>query len=347
MTTIIDNSSHPSIEIHMDSTENDLNYDELFVYNNLSSISKYCHESINWQHIVSQLREKIFNSSSAACPAPESYWFNKTGQYEHIAYDTSLQSVANNRFNSDPFYTADAFKYRQFRSENLLLRMMQLESIKMNLLTLIRLSKGVFIHQKWQSSQPHSSPTMSAIEDYSSINYGSTYEAPIDTFQHDNMYQMMHTSLTDSCYDIFTPYSYTLGARYTNPYKSKDIIIRGKIPLWCQTSFLAECMKIDNVEAYKAYSGLFVFAPRITVTFRPLLTYDENMYDQCMVLPELLLIYEKFTMEHIDLNCPEEIDYSCQWTLQKKTILQNVFICDISDELAKMLSQMSSLWIAM
>lgn len=170
-------------------------------------------------------------------------------------------------------------------------------------------------------------------------------EAPIDTFQFDNVSHMVN-NLTSSCYEMFIPYSYTFGARYTNPYNNaSDIVIRGKIPLWCQTLFLSVCLKqTEPVQPNVPILGLFPFAPQVAVTFTPLIQ-DETT----SIMPELTVLYERFTMEHVDeFSYPEISDqeFESNWPQRKKQIYQNILVCDIPDHLAKILNDMATIWAA-
>ncbi|KAI8983566.1 hypothetical protein BDB01DRAFT_722745 [Pilobolus umbonatus] len=313
-------------------------------------VSKYIKDVNNWQYVVSQLREDIFNSSSVTFPPPEAYMMKKAKMNQHTRIHVSSLSMMNNnptyRYNSDPFIS-DAFMYRQLRSENLLIRMMRCSNLDWDQNSLMRLSKGVFLHQKSQSSLPQSSPTMSTIKEFSSCPLNQHVEAPITTFHQNDFQQNMYAPFTDACYDMFVPYSYTLGARFTNPYKGKDIMIRGKVPLWCQSLFISECLdKLSSIQPYVPYTGLFSFAPQMTVIFKPLISDHENLIEQYQISPEFLVAYEKFTLEDIDQFTLSHIDSQSQWLPHKKSILQNVLICDISDDMAKILDQMSTYWIS-
>jgi hypothetical protein len=157
---------------------------------------------------------------------------------------------------------------------------------------------------------------------------------------------MIH-NLTNSCYEIFIPYSYTFGARYTNPYGgANDIVIRGKLPLWCQTLFLSTCLKqtADPIRLHVPRVGLFPFAPQVAVTFKTLTLEDANI-----IMPELTILYERFTMEHIDpFAFPEQCgeEYERQWPERKREVLENILVCDLPDELSKLLSDMATVWAA-
>lgn len=171
-------------------------------------------------------------------------------------------------------------------------------------------------------------------------------EAPIDTFQFGDACHRMN-NLTSSCYDMFIPYSYTFGARYTNPYNNaSDLVIRGKLPLWCQTLFLSNCIKqTEPVQAHVSRSGLFPFAPQVTVTFKPLIQDETDS-----IVPELTVLYERFTMEDMDdaFIFPELTDEELEltWPERKKQVYQRILVCDIPDDLAKILSDMATIWAA-
>ncbi|CEP17901.1 hypothetical protein [Parasitella parasitica] len=313
-----------------------------------SSDSDLCRDVDNWKFAVSQLQQHIFNSTSASYSSPEAYFIKGAKKNTPSANDL-LALIDNNgtfRFNSDPLCATDPLTYRRHRSENLLLRMIHCRNMDMNQVSLMRLSKGVFVHQKWQSSVPQPSPTLSCIQEtMSNSNIPTQDEAPIDTFQCDNVYQMTN-NLTSSCYEMFVPYSYTFGVRYTNPYNNaSDLVIRGKLPLWCQTLFLSVCLKqTEPVQANVPQVGLFPFAPQVAVTFTPLIQDETDT-----IMPELTVLYERCTMEHMDaFSFPEFLDeeFDLTWPERKKQIYQSILVCDIPDHLAKILNDMATVWAA-
>ncbi|KAL7319144.1 hypothetical protein PS15m_002313 [Mucor circinelloides] len=313
-----------------------------------SSETDLCRDVDYWKYAVSQMQQHIFNSSSASYSSPEAYFLKKTKKNTSAAND--LFAMINNngtfRFNCDPMCATDPLTYRRHRSENLLLRMIHCRNLDLNQISLMRLSKGVFVHQKWQSSVPQASPTLSCIQDTMANECIDTHdEAPIDTFQFGNACHMIN-NLTSSCYEMFIPYSYTFGARYTNPYNNgSDLVIRGKLPLWCQTLFLSNCIKqTEPVQAHVPRSGLFPFAPQITVTFKPLIQDETDS-----IMPELTVLYERFTMEDMDaFSFPELTDEELEltWPERKKQVFQRILVCDIPDDLAKILSDMATIWAA-
>lgn len=131
-----------------------------------SSSSDLCRDVDYWKYAVSQMQQHIFNTSSATYSSPEAY-FLKKAKNTSVANDLHAL-ISNNgtfRFNCDPMCAPDPLTYRRHRSENLLLRMIHCRNLDMNQISLMRLSKGVFVHQKWQSSVPQPSPTLSCIEE--------------------------------------------------------------------------------------------------------------------------------------------------------------------------------------
>ncbi|KAI8640822.1 hypothetical protein BD408DRAFT_419094 [Parasitella parasitica] len=356
MTTFYENSYLHSTQIKLDHNAGSApeqqqdDFQDFFIAYK-SSPTDLCKDVDNWKFAVSQLQHHIFNSTGTSYLSPEAYFIKraKRAKKNTPSANDLLALIDNNRtfrFNSDPMCATDPLTYRRHRSENLLLRMIHCRNMDMNQISLMRLSKGVFVHQKWQSSVPQPSPTLSCIEETMSNSYVDTHdEAPIDTFQCDNVYQMTN-NLTSSCYEMFVPYSYTFGARYTNPYNNtSDLVIRGKIPLWCQTLFLSVCLKqTESVQANVPRVGLFPFAPQVPVTFTPLIQNETDT-----IMPELTVLYERCTMEYMDAySFPECLDdeFGQSWSERKKQIYQNILVCDIPDHLAKILNGMATVWAA-
>lgn len=338
-------------------------FDHFFV--SKTPFTKVCRDDKEiWKYVLSGLTEEIFTSTSASYSCPETFAVKR---YEQItpSQDFTFMLSPNHKYNSpdDLYSSSDILNYRKSRSENLLLRMIQCSDLDLSQVSLMRLSKGVFIHQKFESSLPHPSPTLSTIQE---CLYQSQYmdpqgkkrtpsvcgksqltfftvEAPINTFHHNTMSQMMtNNNLTTQCYDMFIPYTYTFGARYTNPYgDSHDLIIRGRLPLWCQTLFLSNCLKqTDAIKPNETRLGLFPFAPHIPITFKH---FDPDNNDN--VKPELNLTYERITMEHLDPFALPDMD-DTQWQEKKQEILRNILICDLPDDVAKVIEDLSIIWAA-
>jgi hypothetical protein len=183
MTTFMENTHLASPELlnnekfpspYQQPVKNEVN--DFFVdHNALGPVTAFCQDYTNWKYVVSHLRQQVFNSTSTCFPAPESYFLKKAKNNNYSAHTLAMLSMVDNNatyhFNSDPFGTSDPLQYRRHRSENLLLRMIHCKNLDMCQISLMRLSKGVFVHQKWQSSAPQSSPTLSTIEECLSNKY--------------------------------------------------------------------------------------------------------------------------------------------------------------------------------
>lgn len=176
MATYLGNSYYPSPELtnnkspppsYQEPPKNDV--EDFFVdHHQLEPVVGFCQDRSNWSYVVSHLRQQVFNSTSVAFPAPETFFIQKARNENHNQHTLAmLNMVGNNtmnQFNSDPFATTDPLQYRRHRSENLLIRMIHGVNLDMSQISLMRISKGVFVHQKWQSSSPQASPTLSTIE---------------------------------------------------------------------------------------------------------------------------------------------------------------------------------------
>lgn len=174
MTTAFYENPHyytPQIKVEeKKSSDQSIDYND-FIIEYKEPVAELC-QNADWKYIVSQLRQQIFNSTSTSYTGPETYFLK---QAENNTVKADLRSMVGSnaqfRFNSDVFCTADPLSYRRLRSENLLLRMIHCNSLDLNQISLMRLSKGIFVHQKWQSSTPQPSPTLSAIEESFCDNY--------------------------------------------------------------------------------------------------------------------------------------------------------------------------------
>jgi hypothetical protein len=184
------------------------------------------------------------------------------------------------------------------------------------------------------------------------MHVGQTALDTIDTFHSGDMKQFMlqqqqQQQLTiNNHYQQFAPFSYTFGARYTNPYHGRDIVIRaGQLPLWCQTLFLNECMNQMPIKPDVPYSGLFPFAPAFTVIFRSSATSSPpNSYSSPDYYPDLTFYYESYAME---LSEPANImdnGSGTQGMGQKQQVMDQMLFCDIAEESAEVLTQLANLW---
>ena len=182
MTTIYENPHYYSNQVKLEESPSIIppqqlneNFEDFFVAYKSSPVD-LCRDTDNWKYAVSQLKQHIFNSTSTSFSSPEAY-FIKNAKNNTFAVNDLMALIDNNstfRFNSDPLCATDPLTYRRHRSENLLLRMIHCRNMDMNQISLMRLSKGVFVHQKWQSSIPQSSPTLSCIEETMSNKYIDT-----------------------------------------------------------------------------------------------------------------------------------------------------------------------------
>lgn len=140
-------------------------FNDFFVEPAPAPLASFCRDNSTWEYIASQLRQQIFNSTSVSYSSPETYLIKKAKRDNSNSHVTAmLTMLKTNKHTANPF-TADPLEFRRYRSENLLMRMIHCRDMDMSQMSLMRLSKGVFVHQIWQSSTPHASPTLSAIED--------------------------------------------------------------------------------------------------------------------------------------------------------------------------------------
>jgi hypothetical protein len=176
--TPIEQQFSPTTSMSTMSTTGTVDADFFLLGDVTSPMFNLSQDTSNWQYVASHLREQIFNSSSISFPAPETYFAKMAQDSGNSSNAAALLSMIDNnatfRFNSDPFCSEDAFAYRRHRSENLLIRMIHCRQMDISQLSLMRLSKGVFVHQKWVSSSPQSSPTLSTIENAFDYNLEST-----------------------------------------------------------------------------------------------------------------------------------------------------------------------------
>ncbi|KAG0174222.1 hypothetical protein DFQ28_000010 [Apophysomyces sp. BC1034] len=294
----------------------------------------------SWRHVVSKMKQQMYNTTSVALPLPTKYMksdsngrkgCNPTGHGLRI-------------YNDELFLIEDIFSFRQLRSENLLHRMLHCYDMS-DKSSVMRLSKGVFIQQKWQPQTPQSSPTLSTIGESSVFSTDSL--APIDTFQFNDPSFCQQADPWSPCImNTFVPYSYTFGIRYTNPYgNASDVLVRGNVPLWIQSLFLSTCANNMPIRPNETRTGLLPFAPEVPVTFRAMADcYGEEPY------PELTIMYERFAME---LSEPEmylsehDPDNSGRtWAERKRQVLEQMLYWEIPDGLAEALTNLGTIWAA-
>ncbi|KAI7885082.1 hypothetical protein K492DRAFT_172809 [Lichtheimia hyalospora FSU 10163] len=213
-------------------------------------------------------------------------------------------AVIPDAIKADVSMSDDISAYRKARSERLVMRLFHCMGYdKSNVMCL---SPGVYVHNKWQ-------------QDYSN--------ATLDDIVFGNLQ--------------FTPFSYTFGARYTDAYGyASDIVIRGNLPVWVQSLFLAECVRQNQpVRAGDTRSGLFTFAPAVAVQF-------QSLQQQSSVNPELALAYERIALELVE---PDMLLTTTQTLEEEESIwnervIEKMLICNIPDSMAQILTEMATAW---
>ncbi|KAI9020170.1 hypothetical protein CLU79DRAFT_755996 [Phycomyces nitens] len=299
----------------------------------------------DWEQAYSDILRQMYNSTSVVLPSPARY-FNKFVSGETQARQVS--KYAHSIFDSESLSIKDLFSYRRLRSENLLHRMIHCLNVNAeDQASIVRLSKGVFVHQKWQTVPKCNSPTLSMFEDsfYQSLD---NVDAPIDTFKYaldptsnQTTPTLASSSGWSSTMPTFIPYSYTFGMRYTNPYGgANDVLIRGRLPLWCHNLFLAECARQMPIKPNETRYGLFPFAPHIPITFG---TMDNCPTIEGEPVPDLTVVYERIAMELIEPDY-YQAGLTSNSSGVKLEILKHILYCDIPDDVAQWLSGLANSW---
>ncbi|KAI8092869.1 uncharacterized protein BX664DRAFT_357366 [Halteromyces radiatus] len=312
----------------------------------ISSYGKRIHYEADWNHIMTNIKKTMYNTTSAVVPSPATYIF-PTPFVPEPSKDPMLF------YNSNPLEVKDMYSYRQLRSESLLYRMFNCNLMKVDAdpSSIIRLSKGVFVANKSQKSTTMAvSPKTLPVEflnDATFLDDTARLET-IDTFHYGDMkrFMLQQQKIEQQQHNNFIPFSYTFGARYTNPYHGRDVVIRGgQLPMWCQTLFLNECVNRMPLQPNVPYTGLFPFAPSLIVVFQSLSSVvsssDQDYY------PELTLVYERYAMELSEpVHIMEIGGNSAMWADQKQEIMNQMLFCDIPEASVPILTQLATLWAA-
>ncbi|KAI8979197.1 hypothetical protein BDF20DRAFT_795299, partial [Mycotypha africana] len=134
----------------------------------------------------------------------------------------------------------------------------------------------------------------------------------------------------------FIPFTYTIGVRYTHPYHGiRDILVRGRIPDWCRTLIITECMRNLPIKPGMVLSGLLPFAKDMQFHFTQL-----SRKTIPYIYPDMLVSYEKMTM---DLCWPQSpFDTEKQSPPQQRQSP----MCDIPDHTAAIITKMANEWVA-
>jgi hypothetical protein len=322
-----------------------------------------CRSSDHWSYALSQVRKHVFNSTSTAVysPVQHIYMYEKelrrqNNEPEPKVFIKALKPDVY-AFNQEPLSTKDIFSYRQQRSEHLLIRMAHNFRQYEFSHSFVRLAKGMFLVQKWEFSEPVNLPpatTTSNLLDYFTLDNAT---APIETFSFNDLFndmmQQTKQKLDQQPKQIeadarsFIPYTYTMGIRFTNPYNNmRDILVRGKIPLWCQTLFITECIRFLPIAPGSIVNGLLPFAKDIQFKFITVPTVQLSNTKVIEPYPELIVMFERFAME---LTYPQMMldnadAYGHTWEERQNAILSGVLFCDIPDETALMITTLANEW---
>jgi hypothetical protein len=324
-----------------------------------------CRSGDHWSYALSQVRKSVFNSTSTSIYSPAQHIYeyekqlriqkNEPEQEQELLSKTFGPSTY--AFNQEPLSTKDIFSYRQQRSEHLLVRMVHNFSRYEFNHSFVRLAQGMFLVQKWEFSDPVDFPPSTALGnalDYFALENTST---PIETFSFNDLFNEMmqqtrqqqelkQQQQTDE--RSFIPYTYTLGIRFTNPYNNmRDVLVRGKIPLWCQTLFITECMRFLPIAPGSTVKGLLPFAKDIQFKFTtvPIIQSSSNA-KVVEPFPELIVLFERFAMEVTDpqMMLDNADVYGHTWEERQNVILGGVLFCDIPDETALMITTLANEW---
>lgn len=301
----------------------------------------------HWCYVLSEIRRNLFTTTSATVSSPSESLFRYQQQlnstripYYDLFADFDKKAVKFS-FNADSFAAKDIFMYRQLRSEHILIRMANNLYANELSYTFSRLSRGIFLVQKYQQGEPVRFPTHSSL-DVSEVTLS------IDSFTFKTLFNDMkqqtvahssrahHTTIEGQ---RFVPFTYTLGVRYTNPYEgSSDIVVRGNIPLWCQTLFITECLRQLPILPDTIHRSLLPFLKNMPFRFTKFNNRD--------AYPEMAVIYERFALELCDprLLWQNNDDQGNTWNHAEHQILNTIVLCDISDEQAELITIVATEW---
>ncbi|KAI7894991.1 uncharacterized protein EV154DRAFT_49183 [Mucor mucedo] len=309
------------------------------------SNSSPCRSADHWRYAISNIRKSLFNSSSCAIPSPASHLMQYERELRKSRNNQPLTQYQEGRFgqplysfNSDPLASRDIFEYRISRSEHLILRLLQFFAMHGKTHSYVRISPGIFLVQKYEECRTEfpSPRTISNALDFFGQNC-----APIDTLTFSDLYNSIMQQRTQPrlLSNTFIPYTYTLGVRFTNPYKKmRDVLVRGNIPLWCQTLFITECVRLLPIEQGMTLKGILPFAKDVEFTFGSL-QFDDPY-------PDLLIMFERFAMELSDPHMMYEVPPNelCRWKNRQLNILDGVLYCEIPDETAMLVTNLADAW---
>lgn len=275
----------------------------------------------DWKFALDGIRQEMYSTTGAGLPSPANY-------FERIM----RAAVIPDAIKADVSMSDDISAYRKARSERLVMRLFHCMGYdKSNVMCL---SPGVYVHNKWQPGK---------LRKEGGGKIGRSAEWDTDK---DSALDYTNATLDDIVFGNlqFTPFSYTFGARYTDAYGyASDIIIRGNLPLWVQSLFLAECVRQNQpIRAGDTRSGLFTFAPAVAVQFQSL----RSLQQPSNVNPELALAYERIALELVEpdmlLSTTQTLEE--EESIWNERVIEKMLICDIPDSMAQILTEMATAW---
>ncbi|KAI8640989.1 hypothetical protein BD408DRAFT_347005 [Parasitella parasitica] len=248
-------------------------------------------------------------------------------------------------FNAEPLSTQDIFEYRQRRSEHLLMRMLHCFAKHDFNLSFVRLSLGTFMIQKCEFCEPVAYPTPSTLTNAMDLFTKDDSLAPIDTLTFNDLREEEKEEEQKQRARTFVPYTHTLGIRYTDPYSHmRDVLVRGNIPLWCQTLFITECLRLLPIAPGTVVHGILPFAKDIGFHFQTVPIIKDNGYQE--PYPELGVMYERFAMELSDpqMMLENRDVHGKKWQDVQNNILTGILYCEIPDHTASLITSLSIEW---
>ncbi|KAI8062908.1 hypothetical protein BC940DRAFT_308035 [Gongronella butleri] len=303
------------------------------------TLATFTDKEIDWTKILSSIKRDMYKTTSATVPSPAHYM----NESKHITLQPSTDPMFF--YNAELLEWNDLYGYRQLRAENLMYRLLHCSLMKVAVdpTSLMRITKGVFVANKLEATNHVDTIMRHDVPDFM-MDLDLLDTPAVDTFHVGNMAQFMQQSMKHQQLERkdFLPFSYTFGARFTNPYSARDVMIRGgRLPTWCQTLFLNECLQRMPLEPNVEYEGLFPFAPHVTVTFQTLASAakanpTEDFY------PDLLMSFERYAMELTDTDAL----YADSWPQQMNQIMEHILYCDIPQQAVPILTQLATMWAA-
>ncbi|KAI9264879.1 hypothetical protein BDA99DRAFT_507165 [Phascolomyces articulosus] len=292
--------------------------------------------SEDWKQALFHVRNLMYSTTSVGVPSPAIY-FEQMNLLPARGASCLGRDIAIREVNLNTS-VSDISTYRQQRSDNIVYRMFHCRQFNVDKSTIIPLGKGMYIRTEWQQQLQQQSLFASSMPSPQSPY--SNQQAPLDEFE-----KLLYSLQLPTQQNTFVPFSYTFGVRFTDALGyASDILIRGRLPLWCQTLFLSECVKQMPIRPNETRTGLFVFAPEVAVTFQSLA--NANTVDNPLS-PELTLAYERLAMEMSDpelLFADDSPDLETEWEDRKQKVIQRMVYVDIPDDLAQVLTDMATAW---